>query len=74
MNRTIPSIFLGRRPASAIAFFTASTARFSSVRPESLEYLVSPIPIYGALVLQTFHASPHYVYILHTVLAIPPVL
>jgi hypothetical protein len=26
---------------------------------------------YGALVLQTFHAMPHDVYMLHTALAIP---
>jgi hypothetical protein len=51
VNRTIPSMSSGTRPASAIATFAAYTARFSSVLPESLVYLVSPTPTMAHLSL-----------------------
>ena len=44
LNVTMPSTAAGSRPASASAAVTASQARRSSVRPESRENLVAPMP------------------------------
>ena len=41
---TIPSTSAGAMPASSSAASTASTARRSSVRPDSLENSVAPMP------------------------------
>lgn len=42
---TSPSTSAGLSPASSRAAWTASTASFSSLRPESLENSVAPMPI-----------------------------
>src|SRR5215472_2081319 len=47
-NVTMPSTSAGSRPASASAAVTASHARRSSVRPESLENSFAPMPTIAA--------------------------
>jgi hypothetical protein len=44
MNVEMPSTSDGRRPASASAAITASQASRSSLRPESFENSVAPMP------------------------------
>lgn len=48
VNVTMPSTSAGESPASSSASPTASTASFSSLRPESLENSVAPIPTIAA--------------------------
>ena len=48
VNVTMPSTSAGASPASSSAACTASTASFSSLRPESLENSVAPIPAMAA--------------------------
>lgn len=48
VNVTMPSTSAGVSPASSSAACTASTASFSSLRPESLENSVAPIPAIAA--------------------------
>ena len=48
VNVTSPSTSAGRSPASASAARTASTASRSSLRPESLENSVAPMPTIAA--------------------------
>lgn len=48
VNVTIPSTSPGVSPASSSAVRTASTANRSSLRPESLENSVAPIPTTAA--------------------------
>ncbi len=45
---TMPSTSAGVRPASSRAACTASTASLSSLRPESLENSVAPMPATAA--------------------------
>ena len=49
VNETRPSTSEGASPASSSAEVTASAARRSSERPESLEKSVAPIPAIDAL-------------------------
>lgn len=61
---TRPSTSAGVSPASSRAARTASTASFSSLRPESLENSVAPIP--------TIAARPPSESALRTLMRIPP--
>ena len=49
VNVTMPSTSLGASPASSIAALTASQANCSSLRPDSLENSVWPIPAIAQL-------------------------
>ena len=48
VNVTMPSTSLGARPASSSAALTASHANCSSLRPDSFENSVWPIPTMAA--------------------------
>lgn len=62
---TIPSTSAGVSPASSRAVWTASTASLSSLRPESLENSVAPMP--------TMAARPPSSSLIRTLTALPPV-
>ena len=58
VNVTMPSTSPGCRPASSIAALTASQASWSSLRPDSFENSVCPIPAIAALPLETHFVDP----------------
>ena len=58
VNVTMPSTSLGVRPASSIAALTASQASCSSLRPDSLENSVWPIPTMARLPAQRAAHAP----------------
>lgn len=56
---TMPSTSAGVRPASSSAALTASHANCSSLRPDSLENSVWPIPTMAAAPGKMLLMSPH---------------
>ena len=56
---TMPSTSLGRSPASSIAALTASQASWSSVRPDSFENSVWPMPAIAAALPPVPRCDPH---------------